>query len=47
MIAEGVETQAQLRILRDLGFDAVQDYVMERPMPAAKQHVGQYNGLTM
>ena len=34
IIAEGVETMAQARILADLGCDTLQGYVFARPMPA-------------
>ena len=34
VIAEGVETQQQLDILRGLGCDEVQGYHLGRPMPA-------------
>ena len=33
-VAEGVETQQQLDILRDEGCDFVQGYLLERPLPA-------------
>lgn len=33
-IAEGVETEDQLAILSDLGCDAIQGYVLGKPMPA-------------
>jgi diguanylate cyclase (GGDEF)-like protein len=35
VIAEGVETEAQLRILRELSCDEVQGYLISRPLPAA------------
>ena len=35
VVAEGVETQAQLDFLRGLGCDAVQGYLTGRPMPEA------------
>ena len=35
VIAEGVETAAQMNFLRDKGCDAVQGYFVGRPMPAA------------
>lgn len=33
-VAEGVETRDQLRMLRDLGCDEVQGYLLGKPMPA-------------
>ncbi len=33
VIAEGVETTEQIRILRDLGCDVLQGYALARPMP--------------
>ena len=33
VIAEGVETTEQIRILRDLGCDILQGYALARPMP--------------
>jgi len=36
VVAEGVETQAQLDFLRRLGCDEVQGYLPGRPVPAAK-----------
>ena len=35
VVAEGVETQAQLFILRELGCDEVQGYYIARPLPPA------------
>ncbi|HEU4619797.1 MAG TPA: GGDEF domain-containing protein, partial [Gammaproteobacteria bacterium] len=35
-VAEGVETQEQLDVLADLGCDAVQGYLLHRPVPAAE-----------
>jgi PAS domain S-box-containing protein len=32
-VAEGVETQAELQLMRELGFDDVQGYLIARPMP--------------
>jgi EAL domain-containing protein (putative c-di-GMP-specific phosphodiesterase class I) len=32
-VAEGVETQAELQLMRELGFDEVQGYLIARPMP--------------
>lgn len=34
VVAEGVETAEHIRILRDLGCDALQGYALARPMPA-------------
>lgn len=34
VVAEGVETEAQLQMLRQLGCDTVQGYLLGRPMPA-------------
>ena len=36
VIAEGVETDAHLTLLRDLGCDEVQGYLIARPMPQAQ-----------
>ncbi len=35
VVAEGVETTEQIRILRDLGCDVLQGYALARPMPRA------------
>jgi EAL domain-containing protein (putative c-di-GMP-specific phosphodiesterase class I) len=35
LVVEGVETAQQLRILRELGADAVQGFHLARPQPAA------------
>ncbi|MEO8856126.1 MAG: EAL domain-containing protein [Burkholderiaceae bacterium] len=35
-VAEGVETQAELDLMRDLGCDSVQGYLIAKPMPAAE-----------
>jgi diguanylate cyclase (GGDEF)-like protein/PAS domain S-box-containing protein len=35
VVAEGVETQAQLGVLRELGCDEIQGYYFSRPVPAA------------
>lgn len=32
-VAEGVETEAELKLMRELGFDDVQGYLIARPMP--------------
>lgn len=34
VVAEGVETQAQLRHLRELGCERAQGYLWSRPLPA-------------
>jgi EAL domain-containing protein (putative c-di-GMP-specific phosphodiesterase class I) len=34
VVAEGVETEEQLRILRSLECDRVQGYLFSRPLPA-------------
>jgi diguanylate cyclase (GGDEF)-like protein len=36
VVAEGVETQAQLQVLRQLGCDQVQGYLLGRPMPTSE-----------
>ena len=36
MLAEGVETAAQLECLRQRGCDAYQGYLFSRPLPAAE-----------
>jgi EAL domain-containing protein (putative c-di-GMP-specific phosphodiesterase class I) len=33
-VAEGVETEAQLRVLRALGCESAQGYLFSRPVPA-------------
>jgi EAL domain-containing protein (putative c-di-GMP-specific phosphodiesterase class I) len=39
VIAEGVETKQELRILADLGCPKVQGYLLGRPMPAAQAQI--------
>ncbi|MBQ0755960.1 MAG: EAL domain-containing protein, partial [Amphritea sp.] len=34
VVAEGIESRAQLEILRDLGCDQMQGFLLARPMPA-------------
>ena len=34
VVAEGVETEGQLKLLRDAGCDVVQGYYFSRPLPA-------------
>ena len=34
VVAEGVETENQLRLLKDTGCDLVQGYYFSRPLPA-------------
>ncbi len=46
VIAEGVETQAQLDFLRDQGCDEIQGYLLGKPMPAA-QFTAQFSGATL
>ena len=36
VVAEGVETTAQLDRLREIGCDVVQGYLLARPMPPAE-----------
>jgi EAL domain-containing protein (putative c-di-GMP-specific phosphodiesterase class I) len=36
VVAEGIETWPQLRFLQQLGCDALQGYLLGRPMPAAQ-----------
>ena len=40
VIAEGVETEAQLRLLRDMGCDMVQGFYLSRPLAAADFEAG-------
>ena len=42
MVAEGVETEAQLALLRAHGCDAFQGYLASRPVPASElvAHLG-------
>ncbi|MBX9912548.1 MAG: EAL domain-containing protein [Pseudomonadaceae bacterium] len=46
VIAEGVETQAQLDFLRDHGCDEIQGYLLGKPMPAA-QFTAQFSGTAL
>ena len=34
VVAEGVETSAQLKLLRNMGCDEIQGYLLSRPLPA-------------
>ena len=36
VVAEGVETASQLAVIRDLGIDAVQGFLLGRPVPASE-----------
>ena len=36
VVAEGVETEAQLEVLRELGCDAAQGYLLARPVPSSE-----------
>ena len=36
VLAEGVETERELQLMRTLGCDAVQGYLIARPMPLAQ-----------
>jgi len=38
VVAEGVETEEQLRLLRDLGCDRAQGFLLARPLPPADLH---------
>ena len=40
VVAEGVETEAQLAFLRALGCDAAQGFLLARPRPAAELDLG-------
>ena len=35
VVAEGVEEEAQLKILQDMGCDSIQGYLISRPVPEA------------
>ena len=39
VVAEGVETHAQLRILRRLGCDIIQGYLLSRPLPESELNI--------
>jgi predicted signal transduction protein with EAL and GGDEF domain len=43
IVAEGVESGAQLELLRDLGVKYAQGYYFARPMPAARLDINQLN----
>ena len=46
VIAEGVESHAQLEFLREHGCDEVQGYLLGRPMPA-RQFSAQFGGAAL
>jgi EAL domain-containing protein (putative c-di-GMP-specific phosphodiesterase class I) len=39
VVAEGVETESQLKMLRDLNCPRVQGYLLGRPMPAKQAQI--------
>jgi EAL domain-containing protein (putative c-di-GMP-specific phosphodiesterase class I) len=43
-VAEGIETEMQLEAVRRLGCDAVQGYLIARPMP--KREIGEFMAST-
>ncbi|RFC61739.1 EAL domain-containing protein [Fulvimarina endophytica] len=44
ILAEGVETASQLQLLRDIGCDAIQGYLIGRPEPFAHDAFSQFGG---